>query len=123
MATTNVKVMPKRVADESSQPRLPTNMHWQPFINVIIMVMMGAVFYVGAQWAINKVDQPLADIKIEADFHNLTEQTIQHALEPYVQTTFLNADLKQIQQIVKDLPWVNHVTVRRIWPNGLRLTI
>lgn len=121
MMSSNVKSLPVRQAAHSELPR--TTMQ-RVSITTFFTAVIGVVsIYIASMWMMENINKPIATVKVEGNFQRLTEQEIETALQPYVATYFLAVDLDRIQQIVSALPWVSHVTVRRIWPDGLAIKV
>jgi cell division protein FtsQ len=93
------------------------------FTAIFMAVFCIVGFYVMSKWAIEHFNKPISIVKVEGNFHHLTQQQVATVLEPYVDTDFLSVDLDRIQQAVGNLPWVSNVTVRRIWPEGIAIRI
>lgn len=120
MTQTNVRPLPVRKSAVHSEPRLP--MHRVSITSIVAAVIVVVGIYIASTWMMENLNKPIAIVKVEGNFQ-LTDQEIEMALQPYVETDFLMVDLDRIQQVVSALPWVSHVTVRRIWPDGLSIKV
>jgi len=52
-----------------------------------------------------------------------TALQVESALEIYIGQGFFSLDIHQLQQSIKASPWTETVSVRRIWPDRLRVVI
>lgn len=92
-----------------------------------------AVFYVGvcifigvkAPWGEywNKVqhiaNKPLANITIQGEFNYLSGDKIQKVIEEHMEGDFVDMDLKKIKASIERHPWVERVSLKRIWPDSM----
>lgn len=66
---------------------------------------------------------PIRYVRVEGAFQYIAKDKIKQVLKQQVIHGFYNADLQQIQQVVKVLPWAERVAVKRIWPDAIKVRI
>jgi cell division protein FtsQ len=66
---------------------------------------------------------PIEKIRIAGDFRHLDRQQLRSQLEPFLGQGFFLVDIKRIQQMVGAQSWIRDVSVRRVWPNQIRVSI
>ena len=66
---------------------------------------------------------PIRSIQLTGTFENLDQREVESALERYIGQGFFSLDIHQLQQTLKAKSWTDSVSVRRIWPDKLRVTI
>ena len=66
---------------------------------------------------------PLTNVQVEAPFLYVSKQTIQEHLTPYMHKGLLHINQKAINQKLTALPWVKHVSVKRIFPDTLSINL
>jgi cell division protein FtsQ len=66
---------------------------------------------------------PIKYVRTEGVFQYLRKDEIKSALEPLVKTGFFNADMQIIHAAVSTLPWVESVTVKRVWPDAIDIKV
>ena len=71
----------------------------------------------GGQWL------PIEKIKIAGQFRHLDTEQLQTQLEPFLGQGFFSVDIQSIQQMIGKQPWIREVSVRRVWPNQLQVSI
>ncbi len=69
------------------------------------------------------VSLPLKYVRTEGVFQYLSKNEIKTVLQPLVMTGFFEADMQAIHSVVSTLPWVDTVTVKRIWPDAIDIKI
>lgn len=71
----------------------------------------------GADWL------PVKYVRIEGSFQYIAKDSVKQVLREQVINGFYNADIQEIQQSVKRLPWVEKVKVKRVWPDAIDIRI
>ncbi len=66
---------------------------------------------------------PIRTIQLSGTFKNLDQQEVESTLQPYLGQGFFSFDIHHLQQTLHDNSWTQLVSVRRIWPDKLRITI
>ena len=57
------------------------------------------------------------------EYQRYVKNEIKTVLQPLVMTGFLDVDMQAIQSAVSTLPWVDTVTVKRIWPDTIDIKV
>jgi cell division protein FtsQ len=73
--------------------------------------------------AIKNASLPIKYVRTEGVFQYLSKNEIKTALQPLVMTGFFDADMQAIHSAVAELPWVDTVTVKRIWPDAIDIKV
>ena len=66
---------------------------------------------------------PLRVVKIDGDFYYLDTQQLKTLLSQQLNKNYLLVDIEGLYKQVKAVPWVDHVSIRRKWPDTLMLEI
>jgi cell division protein FtsQ len=66
---------------------------------------------------------PIKYVRTEGVFQYLSKDEIKTVLEPLVKTGFFDADVHAIHTAVSTLPWVESVTVKRVWPDAIDIKV
>lgn len=66
---------------------------------------------------------PIKQVRIEGDFTRLSPVDLQLLVTDKVRGGFFNLDVNAVRLALLDEPWVSEVTVKRIWPDALRVIV
>ncbi len=66
---------------------------------------------------------PLEAVRFDGDLGRLRESDLRAAVADHLQGGLLGVDVAAIRDAVEVLPWVASVSVRRVWPDALRITV
>lgn len=72
---------------------------------------------------INPGTFPIRTVRIEGEFRHLSPKTLKAAVTDVVRGGFFDVNVETIQKTLMDNPWVNGVTVRRAWPDGIKVQV
>jgi cell division protein FtsQ len=91
-------------------------------VMAVLAMLAGGVF-----WLINRPFFQLSVIEIEpapnSNLKYVTANSIHSTISGQLTGNFFTMNLNQARSIFETTPWVRSATVRRIWPNSLRVTI
>ncbi len=82
-----------------------------------------ALFVWGVLELQNAQTLPIKNVQVKSEFIRITEQQIQVIVAQNDLGGFFDTDVKAITKSMRQLPWLETVTVRRIWPDTLQLEI
>ncbi len=66
---------------------------------------------------------PIRYVRTEGVFQHIDKEAIKKTLRPLVNTGFFSADIEAIRQAVLQMPWVESVSVKRVWPDAIDIEI
>jgi cell division protein FtsQ len=98
-------------------------------IGLLLLVLVGIVGYEAVtKWhigslPIKSVSMPLKYVRTEGIFQYLSKNEVQAVLQPLVLTGFFDVNMQAIHAAVATLPWVDTVTVKRIWPDAIDIKV
>lgn len=85
------------------------------------MALLGAVC--GAiYWLLASEQFPVREVRIRGELKHASAADIQSSL-PRVAGNFFSADLAEVRAAAERRPWVRRVSVRRVWPAAIELTV
>ena len=72
---------------------------------------------------IKSASLPIKYVRTEGVFQYLSKDEVKAVLQPLVMTGFFDTDMQAIHTAVSTLPWVDTVTVKRIWPDAIDIKV
>ncbi len=88
-----------------------------------IAVVVGGGIYAGAVALMDPTLLPLKVVRTDGKFRYMQRQDLEQAVGNLTRGGFLTVDVAAIRDKAKDLPWVDQVSVRRVWPDSLQLWV
>lgn len=95
----------------------------------IHFVLLGWVVFITAWLGWQEVKEqgvnwlPVKYVRIEGAFQYIAKDKIKQVLKGQVNNGLYNADIQQIKATVNQLPWVESVYVKRVWPDAIVIKI
>ena len=103
-------------------PEMPAiNWRWVIAGAVLLVISSGVIWL--SSWVRQPGTFPLQTVRVEGQFNHLTAEQIKQAVLPLLNGGFFNIDVEAIKAETQKLPWVSDISVRRIWPDGLRILV
>ncbi len=94
---------------------------WHPkLITGLSVLLVGLFVYKNTD--LNQL-LPVQSVKIEGEFVYLDKNRLREQTIPVVSGGFFNVDLQAIRKVLINLPWVEDVSVRRMWPDKLLVRV
>jgi cell division protein FtsQ len=66
---------------------------------------------------------PIEKIRISGEFRQLDTDKLQQQLKPYLGAGFFSVDIQKIQDQISQQPWIEEVSVSRVWPGKLMVSV
>ena len=117
--------MPARrhIRKTNTAPQVKININKQyVFVSMLVIIVLAGVVWV-TQLLNDSESFPLRSVRVEGQFNHLTAKELEKAVAPKVGKSFFNVNVEAIKQVTRELPWVADVSVRRMWPDGLRILV
>ena len=89
----------------------------------LMAVLVVTVIVSSFVWMMKPATLPIRQVHIEGKFLRLDTFRLQELVTDKVRGGFFNIDVAAIRNALVALPWVNDVSVHRIWPDGLRVIV
>lgn len=115
-----------RPRNRSRQPRFRFVIPARFFRWALTSLTVFAVFwsvYTGYQWMSNPNNLPFKHVVIRAPFLHVPKKQLELSMAPHLKKNFVTLDVVQLQQALRQVPWVKNIQVRRIWPDTLLVTV
>ena len=90
-----------------------------------LLLVGGAIL--ASSWGLEQLRDPrvlpVRVVGIDGEMRYLERSRLEQAVIQAVRGSFFSVDLARIQSEVANLPWVDRVTIRRVWPDTLRVRV
>ena len=103
--------------------RLPGWFSQRLFGAVLLVLVLGVPSGFGIWMLAQPGTLPIRGVKVEGEFRYLEQQDIYEALGGLASGGFFNVDVRAVKEAAESLPWVDSASVRRAWPDTLRIEI
>ena len=95
--------------------------------NTLAVLAVCAMLLAGVVWVVQRPFFTLSAIELESvpdtELHYVSPGAVRSAIAGRFKGNFFTVDLDDARELFESVPWVRHATVRRIWPNVLRVQI
>ena len=112
---------PAQAKKKSSASSADFEFQWKPVYNWIfpLLMVLGSIAYV------SQLDNllPIKKIKLTGSFEHIAQQEIESVLKSYIGEDFFSLDIHTLQQKLGEKSWAESVSIRRVWPDMLDITI
>lgn len=108
---------------ETRQATHPTRMgtRLRALLGALILLALGGAGWLFLRWEPTLL--PIRLIQVEGEVHHHSSQQLQERLTERLRGGILTADLVDLKLTAEELPWVGHATLRRVWPDTLRVQV
>lgn len=114
----------KRSFNKPSQPLKPVNRTASRFVFGVILFITVTVVGVSQYGSVaGFINRPISKVRIENQWQQVSEKEVGTVLSEFMGTGFFNFDVRSAKQKLEQMPWVEFVSVKRIWPDTLSLEL
>jgi cell division protein FtsQ len=89
---------------------------------VVTFGMLVVLGYTGRQLA-DPASLPIRKVAVEGDFRHLNPDHVQSLVSSAVDAGFFGINVRAIREKLLDEPWLYDASIRRVWPDTLRVSI
>jgi cell division protein FtsQ len=115
-------VKKKLQAKRKQQVRL--RIEWlKPMLALVTVMASAGGLTMLLEWMSNPREWPVQSVHVESEFRHLQREDIQNEVATLASDGFFAMNVAMIQQRVQQLPWVDQVSVRRVWPDKLSIQV
>lgn len=115
--------MARPVARKSPQDagRTGRRLAWGLTLSILLVLA-------GAGWALHRYaadprQQPIRMIRVTGELRHLDRGRIQQVVAEAIDGGFYTTDMERIRAEVRRMPWVDQVSIRRVWPDTLVMDV
>ncbi len=103
------------------------HLDWYRLGHKVTAVSLFALMAGGAVWGVMMLGDPqvlpLKVVRIDGQFRYLQRADLEQAVAGAVRGNFFTLDVGRVRAAARKLPWVDQVSVRRIWPDTLQMQV
>ena len=92
-------------------------------LGLALFLMMGGA----AVWGVIRLQDPrvmpLNVVRIDGDFRYMERRHLEEAVAGAIRGNFFTVDVERVREAARSLPWVDEVSVRRVWPGTLQMQV
>lgn len=123
--TENKKTKTKK---QGAVRKFAPNSHHRPwgryFLGLILVAVtsygvMQVPWRIGYEYIASLKNRPIQHVSVEGEFFYISKNDIQKILSEKLVNDFVDLKIKDLQVEIKNNPWVESASVRRVWPNSL----
>jgi len=113
--------------EKAQQLKQQLNFNWSLIFGVsfFLVVVIGLVQITTgvSDWLVENKDAQIKHLTVLGKPKYTDEKAIIKAIKKADLSSFFELDVKRVQQLVKDLPWVATVSVRKQWPDTIQVYV
>lgn len=96
-------------------------LEWKAIYNwiLVLAILFSGIGYLTQQSTL----LPIKTIKLSGNFQYIDQKDVETSLLPYVGEGFFSLDIHAVRQILSDKSWTDSVSIRRVWPDQLDISI
>lgn len=116
--------MAAKQAQANRKQQLKPSFHWlKPVLALATLAGSVIGLTMMLDWMQDPHQWPVQTVNIKGTFRHLQQTRLQNEVAPLASAGFFGMNVSVIQAQLQDLPWVEQVSVRRVWPDRLRIVV
>src|SRR3989442_3657120 len=90
----------------------------------LLVVVAALLFaFAGLQLLLQSPLFPIRELEVDRGLKHTTRQEVEAAVRGRLAGNFFAVELSGIRAAIEQLPWVRRVTVRRVWPDRIEVSV
>lgn len=108
---------PDSVPPEGERP-------WRGWLKPLLGTVLASLLLGwGVERALDPRVMPIRVVGVDGEIQHLRRDTLESAVAEAVSGSFFGVDLERVRRKVERLPWIESASVRRVWPDTLRVRV
>jgi cell division protein FtsQ len=116
-----IKPRKRNLASSSSSHHESHLLHW--LSRLLLLSLLVCLGYAGREILLNPDYFPLNSIKVSGEFKHINAAAVSAQVKPYLQQGFFGVNTSALQDELQQLPWVDKVVVKRVWPQSVAISM
>lgn len=92
-------------------------------VPLLLVLLVAGLLAWGVERAMDPAVLPIRMVGVDGEIHYLQRGNLEAAVADAVNGSFLGMDLGRVRHKVEQLPWIESASVRRVWPDTLRVKV
>jgi len=96
-------------------------------MHFLLSSMAGVMVVALVVWGVFEIQSsetlPIRNVEVRGEFSKVNEQQIKAVVSHNKLQGFFSTDVDAITNAMRKIPWLETITVRRVWPDTLQLTV
>jgi cell division protein FtsQ len=94
---------------------------WHRSYNWLLLLMpfIGLGIYLSYQDTL----MPIRTIQLSGTFQYIDQKEVESTVQQFIGEGFFSLDIRRVQKTLSDKPWTDSVSIRRVWPDRLKIEI
>jgi len=127
-ANSRLKGASKKPNEKSHFALIGFKRYWKVLIAVVLALVVGSFFITRSSGWFSGLTQKLVNNEVEevvlkGEFKFVGQASMEDVVGKYIGNSFLEVDLKQMKMSLELNPWVDSISVSRVWPNKIVVLI
>lgn len=101
----------------------PWRFPWMGVFALVLLVGISAAGWLGIQHLADPAVMPVNTVRIASPMQQVSQQQVRELILPHAEVGFLRLSATAVREELEALPWVQHASVRRAWPDVLVIAI
>ena len=102
---------------------IPSQYSFPRLFGVFIIIIFVTLFVYGAKYLLNPNTLPIKHVKVEGSFNRLSQNELKSNVTNNIKGGFFNLNVDEVRLALLNMPWVREVTVKRVWPDSLKVFV
>ncbi len=116
--------MAKKRAQAKRKQSFKPSFHWlKPALAVSTIAGSVLALTMMLEWMHDADRWPVQSVHIVGQLRHLQQEQLRQEVAPFASEGFFGMDVSVIQESLQRVPWVDQVSVRRVWPDQLTIEI
>jgi cell division protein FtsQ len=94
---------------------------FKPYAGILAVLFIMLMLATFKTELLGLVDHNIEQISVHGELNKVDAGAVSEKISPWLQGSFLTADLNEIKTQVDELPWVKTSTVSRVWPGEIAI--
>ena len=88
----------------------------------MVIVLIGSLLFSTISWMWDDQRLPLSKLVLQGKLEYVTALDVQRAFSTLEHVgTFMSQDVDTLQDVIEQIPWVSHVSIRKQWPDTIKV--